>query len=311
MKNTMQINYWTIGGFEGEMPIPTVLEKAAKMGYEGVELTFGAGCFAPGITEAECKEIKACAKSLGLKIDSLASGAYWGMSMTDPRAPVRKKAVAFTKEYLQVAKWLGVKQVLVIPGHVAVPWDPSQKIIPYQDAWKNATASVRACLPTATKLGVSMGLENVWNWFLSNDPMAMKTFVDQFKSPRVGVYFDVANCLLNGYPEHWIEILGKRIKAVHFKNFNRFDCGGILHGFGDDLLKGDVNFPAVIKALKKIKYTGPITAEMIPFVRLPFGKIPAGIPLKDAMPKRVPPLAPDEKLARKTATQMKKLLGKR
>jgi hexulose-6-phosphate isomerase len=178
----------------------------------------------------------------------------------------------------------------VIPGAVAVPWDPSKPVVPYAEVWKRATAGVKAVLPTAAKLKVAIGLENVWNWFLA-DPVAMRTFVDQFKSPWVGVYFDVANCAINGLPEHWIEILGKRIKAVHVKNFSRSDCAGVLHGFGDDLLKGDVNFPAVVKALKKIRYSGALTAEMIPFSRLPNLVLP------------------DLDLARDTAPKMKQVLA--
>ncbi|MGE4563445.1 MAG: hypothetical protein AB7F32_01120, partial [Victivallaceae bacterium] len=41
------------------------------------------------------------------------------------------------------------------------------------------------------------------------------------------------------------------------------------HGFGDDLLEGDVDFDALFAALKKINYQGPFTVEMIPFSRLP------------------------------------------
>ena len=37
-----------------------------------------------------------------------------------------------------------------------------------------------------------------------------------------------------------------------------------IHGFGDDLLKGDVNWKAALAALAKIKYKGSITAEMVP-----------------------------------------------
>jgi hexulose-6-phosphate isomerase len=107
----------------------------------------------------------------------------------------------------------------------------------------------------------------------------------------VKCYFDVANCLINGYPEHWIEILGNRIGAVHFKNFSRNDCAGTLHGFGDDLLKGDINWANVVSALKKIGYKGPITAEMIPFSRLP-----------DLV-------LPDMELARDTAVKMRKILA--
>jgi L-ribulose-5-phosphate 3-epimerase len=284
MKNTMQINYWTIGGFDGKKPPEQALEEAKSMGYEGVELCFGAGEFAPGVTEDRCRAVRDAARGLGMRIDSLASGDYWTRSLTSPDASVRAEAVAFTKEYLRVAAWVGAKVVLVIPGAVAVPWDASQPVVPYAEAWKQATISIRKCLPTAQKVGVSMGIENVWNWFLA-DPVAMRTFVDQFKSPRVGAYFDVANCLLNGYPEHWIEILGGRIKAVHFKNFTRRDCGGTLHGFGDDILAGDVDWPAVTAALEKAKFSGPVTAEMIPFSRLPDLVLPDMDLARDTAPK--------------------------
>ena len=290
--NTMQINYWTLGGFEGAKDPLQALEEARRMGCDGLELCFGAGRFAPGISEARCTEIRRAARRMGMKIETLATGTYWELSLSSPREGVRKKAVAFTRQYLQVARWVGAKVVLVVPGAVAVPWDPSQPVVPYATAWKLATQSIRRLEPAARKLGVTMGLENVWNWFLA-DPIAMRTFVDQFRSPRVGVYFDVGNCQINGFAEHWVEILGRRIKAVHLKNFRREDCGGVLHGFGDDLAKGDVNFKATLKALKAIKYAGPLTAEMIPFSRLPNLVLP------------------DMKLARTTVRRMKEILGRR
>lgn len=289
MKNVRQINYWTIGGFDGAKPVAQALAEAKALGYEGLELAFGAGCFAPGISDAECKAIRGAARKLGLRLETVASGVFWNQSLSDPRSAVRRKAVAFAKEYLRAAHGVGAKVALVIPGAVAVPWDAGQPVVPYQAAWKNATASLRALLPVAKQYKVKIGLENVWNWFLT-DPFAMRLFVDQFKSRQIGVYFDVGNCLLNGYPEHWIEILGRRIVAVHFKNFSRHDCGGGLHGFGDDLLTGDISWPAVLAALKKIKYRGPITAEMIPFSRLP-----------DLV-------LPDMALAEKTAKQLGQLL---
>ena len=268
MKNTLQINYWTIGGFEGKTPIEDALKEVKDMGLDGIELTFGAGEFSPGISKERCKEIRRYAESLGVKIETCATGTYWGLSLASPSTSTRKKAIAFTKEYLQVASWVGAKVCLVIPGAVFVPWDEKQPVIPYAKVWELATASIKSLLPVAKKAGVVMGIENVWNGFLA-DPVAMRIFIDQFKSRYVGAYFDVANCAINGFPEHWIEILNKRIAAIHIKNFKRNDCAGGLHGFGDDLLDGDVNFDAVKKALKKIGYKGPLTAEMIPFSRLP------------------------------------------
>lgn len=293
MKNTMQISYWTIGGFDGKKPVEQALAEAKEMGYEGVELCYDGALFGPGkVSRARCQEIRAAADRMGMRIATMAAGAYWADALSSPDAATRARAIAFTKEYLQVASWLGVKVVLVIPGAVAVPWDATKPVVPYAQAWRLSTASLKALLPHAKKAGVAMALENVWNWFLA-DPIAMRTFIDQFKSPFVGSYLDVGNMAINGYAEHWIEILGKRIKAVHFKNFTRNDdCGGGLHGFGDDINSGAVNWPQVMEAFRKTGYKGPFTAEMIPFSRLPNLVLP------------------DMALARETAPKMKAILGR-
>ena len=268
MKNVLQINYWTIGGFDGKTAVEQALRLAKSFGFEGLELCFGAGEFAPGIGEKRCRAIGAAARKLGLKIETVATGNYWTKSLTAPDKAERREALAFSREYLQAAAWVGAKTALVIPGAVAVPWDNARPVVPYKTAWACATGAIRSLLPTAQKCGVKIGIENVWNWFLA-DPIAMKTFLDQFESKWVGAYFDLGNCLINGFAEHWIEILGRRIFAVHLKNFSRDDCGGILHGFGDDIMKGSLNWEAALRMLKRTGYRGPLTAEMIPFSRLP------------------------------------------
>jgi hexulose-6-phosphate isomerase len=136
----------------------------------------------------------------------------------------------------------------------------------YDLAYERATEFIKAALPAAEKAGVTIAVENVWSKFLLS-PLEMRAFVDQFGSKNVGVYFDVANTLAFGYPEHWIEILGSRIKRVHFKDYRR--NVGTVDGFCD-LLSGDVDWPAVMAALRKVGYNGWIAAEMIPPV--PFYK---------------------------------------
>lgn len=268
MQNVLQITYWTMGGFEGKKPIRQALEEAKEMGFEGLELAFGAGELTPATTPAECQRIRHEAEQLGMPFATLVSGNYWGCSLASPDPNQRKAAVEFTRRYIEVARWLGIHTILVIPGAVDVPWDPSVPVTSYQQVWDLATASLRDLLPHAEEHNVTLALENVWNRFLLG-PVEFRTFIDQFSSPFVGSYFDVGNVVLTGYPQHWIEILGPRIAAVHVKNFAREDCGGGLHGFGDDLARGDVDFTAVKAALQAVHYDGPITAEMLPFCRLP------------------------------------------
>jgi L-ribulose-5-phosphate 3-epimerase len=106
-------------------------------------------------------------------------------------------------------------------------------------------------------------VENVWNKFLLS-PLEMRRFIDEIDLPSVGVFFDVGNILLYGFPDQWIRILGKRIKRVHVKDFRT--QVGTLHGF-TGLLQGDVDWPAVIAALTDIGYDSYLTAEVLPAYR--------------------------------------------
>ncbi len=261
------INYWVLGGFEGGKDPYKAIDDAKNFSLDGIELTFG-DCLKEDITEDECKKILSYADEKGIGLKTLAAGFYWGCSLGSEDSTEREKAISFTEKYIKVASWLNIDRILVIPGAVDVAWDETRPVTSYQNVWNNAVDSLNKVLPMAEKYGVVICLENVWNKFLLS-PMEFKIFLDQFDSEYIGIYFDVGNALLNGYPEHWIEILKGKIKAIHFKNFVRDDCGGTLHGFGDDILIGDVNYGNVLKELRKIQYSGPITAEMIPFSRLP------------------------------------------
>ena len=284
------INYWTIGGFEGDKPVAQAMQEAKDMGFEGIELCFGAGELTPKTTESKCREIKKAARDIGVKLESMATGAYWDISLSSTKKSERQKAIKFTQSYIETAAHLGVKRILVVPGAVDVPWEAKVPHVPYDEAWKESQRSLKKVLPAAEEHKVYVCLENVWNRFLYA-PMEMKFFIDSFDSRYIGSYFDVGNCILNGEAEDWIRILRKRIKAIHFKNFERQDCAGVLHGFGDDLMKGDVNFKEAMKALKEIEYSGPVTAEMIPFSRLP-----------DLV-------LPDMKMAKDTSKKMDKILA--
>ena len=288
MKYYKAINYWVIGGFEGEKSPYEAIDDAKSFGLDGIELTYG-DCLKEDISEDECRKILSYAKERGIGLKTLAAGFYWGTSLGADDPVEREKALAFTEKYIRTASYLDIDKILVIPGAVDVAWDDSRPVCSYKNVWENSIDSIKKALKTAEEYGVTICLENVWNKFLLS-PIEFRIYLDQFESDFIGIYFDTGNTALNGYPEHWIEILGNRIKAVHFKNFSRSDCGGMLHGFGEDLPEGDVNFDKVISALDSIQYSGPITAEMIPFSRLP-----------DL-------ILPDMELAEKTASDLIKIL---
>ena len=92
----------------------------------------------------------------------------------------------------------------------------------------------------------------------------MRDFIDRIGSEYVGSYFDVGNVVFAGHPEHWIRILGKRIKKVHFKDYRR-NPGG-LNSFVN-LLSGIVGWPEVRKAFADAGYDGGTAGRDDPTLR--------------------------------------------
>ncbi len=99
----------------------------------------------------------------------------------------------------------------------------------------------------------------------------MNAFVDSFGSKHVQVHFDTGNVMLFQFPEHWIPILGRRIKNVHFKEFSKKGTDHTLESFRT-LLDGTTNWPAVMEALEAGGYQGYVTFEYFhPFLHYPGG----------------------------------------
>ena len=256
-------SYWMFeGGLEATLPVADAMAQAKELGFDAIELCVASsGVLTHEATETECEEIVATAGRLGIEIAGLASGESWGCSPTDDDPAVRSKIVEFTTKALEVAKWLGVDAYLFVPGAVDVFFLEDSPVVPYDVCYTRATEAVAQLIPTAQRLGVTLGIENVWNKFLLS-PLEMRDFIDSFNSDAVGSYFDAGNVLLTGYPEHWIKILGHRIVRVHVKDFKK--AVGTAEGFVD-MLEGDLDFQALKAALTEVGYDGYITAEMLPY----------------------------------------------
>ncbi|MCW3061000.1 MAG: xylose isomerase [Capsulimonas sp.] len=259
------LNYWSLpGGLDGVLAVEECLEIAHRHGFDAVELCIGeTGALGLETDEARCRAILAYAEKVGIQVASVASGLYWSYALGSDSLEDRERAVSALEKMIRITSWLGARTLLTIPGAVDIFFLPSDSVIDYGILWDRATEGLKRVLPIAEKCGVRLGIENVWNKFLLS-PLEMARFIDQFDSPAIGAYVDVANVLLFGYPEQWLRILGPRVAGIHFKDFRR--AVGTVEGFVD-LLEGDVNWPAVMQAIGDIGYSGPLAAEMIPAYR--------------------------------------------
>lgn len=244
-----------------ESDVRKCIRIASEAGFQGIELALDlTGDVAVDTPKEDLLRIREEAEKCGIQIHSVASGLYWDYSFTSNNEDERNRAYEIAVCQIRTAKILGADSVLIIPGAVGVDFMKGREVIPYDTAYERALAAFIRLKAVAEEYEIQVGIENVWNKFLVS-PLEMSTFLDQIDSPFVGAYFDVGNVVFNGYPEHWIKILGKRIKKVHFKDYRR-EAGGLC-GFVD-LLAGDVDWNSVMEAFEAVGYDGWCTAEMLP-----------------------------------------------
>lgn len=244
------------------------LRSAKEAGFDGVELSLGepgAGPLSLETTEREAGAIRETAARIGVELPSVMGGAAVRTTpVLHPDAAVRAGAVDNLGRALERAKWLGAAAVLLHPGQLK----PETR---YDHAWGWTRETLKAVAPYAERHGVSVAIENVWNKFILS-PLEMKQMIDEVGHPLIGTYFDVGNCILYGYPEHWVTILGSRIKKVHVKDFKRSIATG--KGFCQ-LLDGDADYPAVMAELRRAGYDDYLTSEVS------VGNMPEGQGIKD------------------------------
>ncbi len=236
------------GMVEEELSIMDKFKLLKDIGFDGVELETP--------NDLPMKEVLKARDATGLLIPGVVCGATWKSQLSHRDPAVREAGVNLVRHSLDLCKQYGGTTVLVIPGVVNAETS-------YRDAYVRSQTEVRKLLPDVEKSGVKIAFENVWNNFLLS-PLECARYVDEIGHPMVQWYFDVGNVVRYGWPEHWIEVLDKRILKLDVKEYSRkkqFE-EGTGKGFDVELLEGDCNWPVVNAALRKIGYSGWASAEV-------------------------------------------------
>ncbi len=221
-------------------PILPTFQMLKEAGFQGVEL------ISPN--ELDLKEVLAARDETGIQIHGVSGGVHWSKPLSDPDPAVVEAGMTAIKQEFQDVKAYGGTTVLVVPAVV-------NKKVSYREAWERSQAQIRKLIPFAEEAGVKIAVEEVWNKFLLS-PIEFARYIDEFESPTVGAYFDVGNVVEFAYPQEWIRELGKRILKIHIKEYAK------PKRFSYKLGEGEIEWPAVRKALLDVGYEGWITAEV-------------------------------------------------
>ena len=225
------------------MPLKDRFKLAIDCGFEEMEC--------PTMEDQkEAEAVKKAADAVRLRIHSVMNQAHWKYPLSSSDPAVVATSMKGMQTSLRNARLWGADTVLLVPAVVNA--DTS-----YQDAWTRSQKQIRELIPMAAEMKVVIAVEEVWNKFLLS-PLEFARYVDDFRSPWVKAYFDVGNVVLVGYPQDWIRTLGKRIVKLHIKDFTfaKRDARFV------PLREGEIDWPAVYKALSDIGYRGTATVEL-------------------------------------------------
>jgi hexulose-6-phosphate isomerase len=226
------------------------LELVKKCGFLGVEID------SPGTNKLD--ELVKASKDTGIAVHGVIDSVHWRDTLSSPDAAVRARGLKALETALHDAKTVGADTALLVPGVV-------NKDVTYEQCYERSQAEVRKALPLAEKLGVKIAIEVVWNNFITK-PEQLIQYVDDFKSPWVGAYFDASNMIKYGVPPaEWIRKLGKRMLKLDFKGYSAAKAKAENNegrGFNVGIGEGDENWPEILKACGEVGYDGWATAEV-------------------------------------------------
>ncbi|MDZ4687445.1 MAG: sugar phosphate isomerase/epimerase [Planctomycetaceae bacterium] len=254
------INLWAFP-FPQTMSLDQCLRLAKAAGFDGIELNYDLDSeLSPKSGTAEFTAIRKLAEKIGIAISGLCSFLFWPYPLSSNDPEKRSRGLELAAKMTQAAHDLGTENLLVVPGAVHIPWRTDHDPVPNDVCEQRAKDAIGKLLPGAEKLGVNLNMENIFfNGFLMT-PMEMIAFVDSFQSERIHVHFDTGNIMEYQFPEHWIKILGKRIRNVHLKEYTKKGTDHSLEAFRP-LLDGTTNWPAVLEAFDAVGYRGYLTFE--------------------------------------------------
>ena len=267
------INLWAFP-YPDKMSLKECFQLAKDAGFDAVEVNYALeGDLSPEAGPNDLKAVASMAQKIGIKISGVCSFLFWPYSLTSNDPERRRQGLELAKKMIDAALHLGTDNLLVVPGAVYIPWGPEEEPVPNDVCDRRARAAVRTLLPDAERAGVSLNMENIFANGILVSPAEMNEFVDSFKSPFVNVHFDTGNTMQYQFPEHWIALCGKRIRNVHFKEYDkRAGTEFKLESFRP-LLDGTTDWPAVMAALDAVGYRGYLTFEYFH----PFGHWPEAL----------------------------------
>ncbi len=234
-----------------KVPIETVIDEAARLGVEGVDILHRQ---MEGEDNPYLQKLKRHAFLNG--VDLICLSIHQGFVYPD--AAERQKNIEHTIKGIEMAYKLGIPCLRLNTGR----WNTIKSfdelmakrgIEPIlaghseDEGFKWVIDSIEKCLPKAEECGVVLALEN--HWGLSSTPEGLIRIRKAIDSPWMGVLMDTGNFLENPYEK--LEMVAPYASFVQAKTY---------YG-GGEWYSLDLDYKRIFDILRKANYNGYVSLE--------------------------------------------------
>jgi len=243
-------SYWHFE--QVKYPIEKVIENAAKLGFDGVEILHRQMA---SEDRAYVNNLKRMAFSLGLDLFFLSIH----QNFVSPDPAKRQADIDHTKRCIDLAVQLGCPAIRLNSGRWGtIPnfqdmLDAGGKETPLpgykdDDAFKWCIDSIQQCLPHTEAAGVVLALEN--HWGLTTTVEGLLRIYQGVNSPWLSINLDTGNFVGDPYPQ--LEQLAPHAMVVQAKTY---------YGGGHYYTR-ELDYDRIAAILRKANFKGYVSLEM-------------------------------------------------
>lgn len=250
MKNSISffVNSWIFG----EVSLKEIVERVAKLGYDGIELVGEPKIYQP-------KEVNSLIKDYNLTITSIC-GMHPGPEEGDlralchPDAKERQSAIDYVRACIDLARGVKAPSVLVVPNLVGRP----QYFVSKEEDTKWAVDSLKKVSQYAKEQKIVLTIEPINRYEVGlvnsiDDALKMAKEIDDSFVRIMGDTFHMQIEEADGIANAIRRAGGEWLRHMHAADNTREAPG-----------KGTMDWGDILKALHDINYQGGISLEPLP-----------------------------------------------
>lgn len=242
-------SYWHFR--EPKVPVQTVIEKAAALGVNGVDILHRQ---MDSEDRSYLQSLKRTAFVNGVDLICLSIH----QDFVDPSAEERQKNIDHTIKCIELAYQMGIPAIRLNSGRwntiksfdalmAARGVEPILEGVTEDEGFRWCIDAIEKCLPKAQECGVILALEN--HWGLTRTPEGLLRVLNAVDSPWLGGLMDTGNFLEDPYPK--LEMIASKTVFVQAKTYQG----------GGEWYTLDLDYKRVAEILRKVDYKGYISLE--------------------------------------------------